>query len=118
MTLRNRERKRRTNPQHALHPDPAPVQLDELPTEGQPQPRTLHLLLRRPHLPELLEDLLLIFQSDANPGISDRDLHEAIPWHCAHIDPPTLRRELDRIGQKVQNNLADLPFVRLNLAQP
>src|SRR5262252_2648727 len=41
-TLRAPQRKaegeRRTRTQLALHPDPAPVQLQEFPTQGQPQP--------------------------------------------------------------------------------
>src|SRR5262249_34571606 len=73
-TQRQAESERRTHTHLALHPDPAPVQLDELPTEGQPQPRTLHLLLRCPHLAELLEPRLLILWGDAHAGVADGDL--------------------------------------------
>src|SRR5262249_45068786 len=96
---RQRESECGTRPQLALHPDPAPVQLDELPTQGQPQPSAFHLLVRRSHLAELLEHCLLILRGDADPGVADRDLDQPVLWHCAHFDVPTLRRELDRIGQ-------------------
>src|SRR5215831_5952368 len=72
---RQREGERRTRTHHALHPDPAPVQLHELPTQGQPQPGALHLLRRRPHLAELLKDLLLILGRNADPRVGDRYLH-------------------------------------------
>src|SRR5262245_30219196 len=97
VTHRNRERERRTHPELALHPDPAPVQLDELPTEGQPQPGALHLLLRPPHLPELLEHRLLILRRDTDAGVADRDLDQPVLWHCSDLDPPILRCELDRV---------------------
>src|SRR5262245_56256567 len=116
VTHRNRERERRTHPELALHPDPAPVQLDELPTEGQPQPGALHLLLRRPHLPELLEHRFLILRRDADAGVADRDLDQTVLWHRAHLDAPALRRELDRIRQQIQDDLSDLALVGLNLA--
>src|SRR5262245_45924113 len=103
----------RTHPQLALNPNPASVQLDELPTEGQPQPRALHLLVRRSHLPELLEHRLLIFRGNADTGVPDGDLHEPVPWHSADFNPPTLGRELDRIRQQVQHDLSDLPFIGL-----
>src|SRR5262249_43620169 len=96
---RQAEGERRAHSQLALHPDPAAVQLDELPTQSQPQPRALHLLVRRPHLPELLEHRLLILWGDANAGVADGDLDEPVLWRGRDLDPPTLRGELDRIGQ-------------------
>src|SRR5262249_46762736 len=68
---RNREGEHRALTELAVHPDPAPVQLDELPTQRQPEPRTLHLLRRRPNLTEPLEPRLLILLGDADPGIAD-----------------------------------------------
>src|SRR5262245_16659296 len=97
MTHRNRERERRAHTLLALHPDPPAMKLHKLPAQGKPQPRALHLLGRCPRLPELLEDLLLILRGDAYTRVADRDLHESIPWHCANVDAPTLRGELDRI---------------------
>src|SRR5262249_1826439 len=68
---RQRERECRAHAQLALHPDPTPMQLDELPTEGQTQPSALHLLVCRPHLAELLEHRVLILRGDADTGIAD-----------------------------------------------
>src|SRR5262249_17892127 len=64
---RQREAERRTNPYLALHPNLATVQLHELPTQGEPQPSALHLLRRRPDLPELLKHRLLVLLGDADP---------------------------------------------------
>src|SRR5262245_43950822 len=66
-----REGERRAHSYLALHPDPAPVQLDALPATCQPHPRALHLLFRCPHLPELLEHSLLILRGDADAGVAD-----------------------------------------------
>src|SRR5262245_40379505 len=99
MTHRNREHKRGAHPQLTLHPDPAPVQLDELPTEGQPQASALHLLCPRPHLPEPREHCLLILRGDANTRVPDRHLYGPVLWHSADLDPSPLRRELDGIRQ-------------------
>src|SRR5262249_55683474 len=90
MAHRNRERERRAHALLALHPDPPAVEFHELPAQGEAEPRALDLLCGCAHLAELLEDLLLILRSNANPGIADRDLHEAILGHCAHVDPPTI----------------------------
>src|SRR4029453_7887838 len=102
----------------ALDPDLAPVQLDELPAEGQSQPCALYLLVRRPHLAELLEHRLLILGCDADASVADRPLHEAILRHGRDVDPAALRRELDGVGQEVEDDLPDLPLVRRNLAAP
>src|SRR5215510_9465803 len=117
MAHRQRERERRAHTLLTLHPDSTTVELHKLPAQGESQARALHLLGRRPHLAELLEDLLLILGSDADSGVADGDLHDSILWHCAHVDPSALGRELDRVGQQVQDDLPDLPLVRPNLAQ-
>src|SRR5262249_49695775 len=67
-------------------------------------PRALNLFRGRPHLTELLEDLLVILRGDTDPRVGDRDLYQPILWHCTDINPPTLRRELDRIRQQVQHD--------------
>src|SRR5262245_33907870 len=113
---RQAEYEGRTHSQLALHPNLAPVQLDELPTQGQSQPGAFHLLVRRPHLSELLEHRLLIFWGNADAGIADRDLYEPVLWHGCDHDPATLRRELDRVRQQVQHDLPNLPLVRSDLA--
>jgi hypothetical protein len=94
------------------------VQLNELPAQGQPQPGTFHLLVRRPHLSELLEHRLLILRGDADPGVADGDLDRPVPWDCHDFYSPTLWRELDRVRQQVQDDLPDLPLICPNLAQP
>src|SRR5262245_3236736 len=98
MTHRDREREGRALPQLALDPDLAAVQLHELPTQGQSQSGALDPLVRCPHLAELLEHRLLILRGDADPGVADGHLYKAILRHCPYFDPPTLRRELDRVG--------------------
>src|SRR4029450_4201076 len=107
---RDRDRECRTRAQLARYPNLAAVEFDELPTERQPEPRPLRLLLRRPHLPELLEHRILVLWRNAPPGIADCPLHGPILWHCRDLDPAALRRELDRIRQEVQEDLPDLPF--------
>ena len=55
---------------------------------------------------------------DADTGIANRCLHGSVLWRCRDLDPAALRRELDRIGEQVQDDLPDLPLVRLNLTKP
>src|SRR5262245_8337775 len=93
------------------------MQLDKLPTESQPQPRALYLLVCRPYLPELFEHGLLILWGDADAGVADGDLNGAVLWRGPDLDPSALRRELDGIRQQVQHDLPDLSLVRLNLSQ-
>jgi hypothetical protein len=75
MAHRYRERERRALTYLARDPDPPAVQLHELPTQSEPQPRPLGLLLRRPHLPELLEHRLLVLWGDADPGVTNGNLY-------------------------------------------
>src|SRR5437016_13782275 len=71
---RDRERERRTHAHLTLDPDPPAVEFDELPAQGQSQPRSLSLLLRSPDLSELLEHRLPILRRNADPGVGDRHL--------------------------------------------
>src|SRR5262249_26349831 len=96
---REREAERRAHPLLALDPDPSAVELHKLPAQGEPEPRALDLLCRRPHLTKLLEDLLLILGGDPNTGVADRDFHESIPWERRDFDASALGRKLDRIRQ-------------------
>src|SRR4029453_361783 len=116
-TYRNRERKRRAHAHLALHPDPPAVELDELAAQGQAQARPFGFLLRRPHLSELLEHLLLILRGDTDAGVADRHLDRAISRRCRNLDSPTLWREFDRIGEQIQDDLPDLSLVGPYLAQ-
>src|SRR5215471_10025979 len=86
---RQAEGERRAHSQLALHPDPAAVQLDELPTQSQPQPRALHLLVRRPHLPELFEHRLLIRRGNADPGVTHRNLDQTLLWRGRDFNAST-----------------------------
>src|SRR5262245_66563595 len=56
------------------------MQLYELPGQIQPEPCALDLLVRRPDLPELLEDRLLILRRNADPGVAHRHLDGAAPF--------------------------------------
>src|SRR5262245_51248374 len=71
MTHRYGERERRAHPDLALHPDPPTVEFHKLPAQREPQPRAFDLLRGRPHLSELLEDLLLILGGNADPSVAD-----------------------------------------------
>src|SRR5262249_54149751 len=108
---RDRERKRRALPLRALYRDPAAMQLDELPRERQAQASALHLLVRRPDLPELLEDRLLILGGDADSRVRDAALNQAVVHPGSDVDPAALRRELDRVGEQVQQHLLHLALV-------
>src|SRR5215831_17223741 len=66
------------------------MQLDELPGERQPESRPLDLLVRRAHLPELLEDRLLVLGAIPTP-VSATEI-SAIPSFiavCTSIRPPS-----------------------------
>src|SRR5262245_62852837 len=104
----DREREGRPLPDLALDPDPPPVQLDELPAERQPQPSTLGLLVRSADLPEFLEDRLLVLGRNPDPRIGHRDLDRVLQWPSLDIDAAAIGRELDRVGEQVQDHLADL----------
>src|SRR5262245_39625528 len=117
-SLRDREGELRAVADLALDPDPAPVKLNELPAESQAQPGTLRLLVRSAHLPELFEDCFLILRRDADPRIRHRDLNRPLTGPSRDLDATALGRELDGIGEQVQNHLPNLPLIRLNLAKP
>ena len=53
---------------------------------------------------------------DARVGHGDLD--HPVDRRRPDLDPPALRRELDRIGQQVQDHLPDLPLVGADLLQP
>ena len=56
---------------------------------AQPQPRTLRLLVRRPHLPEFLEHRFLIRRRDPDAGVRDGHLgHMVVRRAPTSIRPP------------------------------
>jgi hypothetical protein len=68
---RDRERECRALAYLALHPDSSTVEFDELPTEGQPKARPLSLLVRGPHLAELVEYRVLVLRSNSDTRVAD-----------------------------------------------
>src|SRR5215510_11405909 len=113
----HRERERRAMSDLTRHPDLAAMQLDELPRQGQPQSGTFDLLVGRPDLSKLLEHCLLILRGDSDTRIPHRHFNAPVNRHRPDIDPPGLRRELDRVGQQVEQDLADLPLVGLDVPE-
>jgi len=93
------------------------MQLYELPRQRQAKPGALHLLGRRSHLPELLEDRLLVLRRDADAGVADRDLDGPVHGPAPDVDPAAIRGELDGVRQQVQEHLLDLPLIAPDLAQ-
>src|SRR5262249_36430119 len=114
---RSREGERRARAKLALGPDLGVVQLDELARQRQPEAGALHLLVGGPDLPKLLEHRFLIFWRDANPGVAHRHLDHAVPRYCVDINSAAFRRELDRVGEQIQEDLPNLPLVALQLAE-
>src|SRR4029079_11161545 len=85
---RDRERKRRTRSNLALDPDPPPMQLDKPPGEGESEACPFGLLLRRPHLPKLLEYRLQVLWSDSHARVAHRHLHVPAHGRGPDTDPP------------------------------
>src|SRR5712692_10892103 len=111
---RQRKAERAALTHFAAHPDRSAVQLDELATERQAQAGPFLLRRARPDLAELLEDDALIFRGDTNPGVPHRYLHTSVPRRRLNRDPTPFRGELDRIRQEIQQDLLDLPLIRLD----
>ncbi len=72
--------------------------------------------LSGPHLTKLFEHRLLIFGRDPDAGVRDRHLHQLVVHRDAHVDPATRGRELQGIGEQVQEHLLDLALVGPNRA--
>ena len=83
---------------------------------GEAQSRSL-LQMGRANLLELLEDPLQVSRRDADAVVTDAD-HRSSLSHGGHDDMTTFRRELQRIGQEVEQYLFDLPLVRVNHSDP
>lgn len=87
------------------------MELDELPGEGQPETCAFRFPLRGAHLPELFEHGLLIRRRDADARIGDRHLRHLAVQPAADVDPAAFGRELQGVGEKVQEDLLHLPLV-------
>src|SRR5262249_25965335 len=57
------------------------------------------------------------FGRNADPRIAHRNLDRSLTQTTGNSDATALGRELDGVGEQVQDNLPDLPFVALNVAQ-
>jgi hypothetical protein len=79
----------------------------DLGADEEPEPRSAAGLLRRE---EGLEDPFAVRRSDARSGVGDGDFDFArLPRaRRRRHDPPSPRRRVDRVGQKVQDHLLEL----------
>ena len=85
------------------------VHLDELSGQRKPEPRTLALFrVVVSYLAEFLENHFLILQGNADAGVADRDLDAVCNRRCVDADIAALGSELDRIGQKIEQDLLEL----------
>src|SRR4029078_7809431 len=85
--------------------------------DREAESRALGLRFSRTDLAELLEYGVLILGRDAHAGVGDRDLGIGIASAGPNFDLPALRRELQRVGQQVQQYLLDLSLVGDDRAQ-
>src|SRR5262249_53545945 len=93
--------KRRSLTWRRHYPDPAPVHLDDLLGDGEPEARAaLGLSKRAIDLVELLEDPSLLVKRYAGPGIRHRDREMAVPRACGDAHFAGVG-ELDRVAYEV-----------------
>src|SRR2546428_2104654 len=97
----------------ARDPDRAPVESKDVAYDGEPDSGPFVLPARRRiDLVEALEDLLERVLGNADTGIGDVHLEEPSPALArGEGDPSSLRVELDRVGQKIDQDLPDLHAV-------
>src|SRR6266850_2206065 len=100
----------------ALDPDPTAVQLDKALREREAEAGALTGSLA-PDLPELLEDLRLIFRRDADARVLHIDADVAVLDAHSHVDATAIGRELHRIREEVVEDLFHLALVRLDRRQ-
>ena len=86
------------------------MEFDELAGKRQAEPGALDLLAFRGLL-ELFEDRLDVFGSDSGTGIADRDFDVSVSEPRRDLNVSFRRGELDRVGNEVENDLTDAPFV-------
>src|SRR5215813_7488174 len=115
---RDRKREPRSLTDMTLDPDLAAMKLDELPRQCETEPRALDFLVGRPDLPKLLEHRLLILRRDADSGVAYRDLNGPVHRFRPDLNAAALGRELDRVRKQVQEHLANLSLVSLDLTDP
>src|SRR5712692_4361896 len=94
-----------------LDPDPAAVQFDESFREREPEASALALLRADVGLLELLEDPLPVFGRNARASVGHRHLHLTVDLRRGYHDAASLRRELHRVREQVEDDLAQPPLV-------
>jgi hypothetical protein len=87
------------------------MELYELPGEGEPESGAFRFLVRGPHLVKLLEHGLLIGRRDADARIRYRHRRRPVMQTGADVDPSPFERELQGVGEEVQEHLLHFPFV-------
>src|SRR5262245_8205102 len=103
----------------ALYPDFAAVHFNETPGQRQAESRAFAFLrVVAAGLPKLLEDRLLVFLGDADAGVCDRYDHGAVADRSVDFDLSAFRRELDRVGKEIDQNLLHLALVAGEIAEP
>src|SRR6476646_2413597 len=110
--LRQREREHRAFAWRAVDANRTAVELDKPAGQCKPESRTFLLARVLPtHLAELLEHRFVIGRGDADTGVLDGNLHGVTHDTRPHVDASTVGRELDGIGQQVQQDLLQLALV-------
>ena len=115
----NREGERRALARFAFEPDASAVQLDELAREREAEARAF-LLVRvvAADLAEFLEHRLLVLRRDADAGVADGDYEHLVRVAARDdVDAAAVGRELDRVGQQVEQDLLELALVGDDLAE-
>ena len=89
------------------------VQLHEPACQRQAEPGAFLLgLVIAADLAKLLEHLFLVFRRDADAGVADGNFETALrPRARASRDASAVRRELDGIGQQIDQDLLELALV-------
>ena len=127
LPAREYEPESRTMVWNALHLDATTMKLDETLHEAEPQAnsplaelviprRMMHRIEARE---ERLEKILLFARLDSDPFILDHNAHPVgIACHglCPDPDGPMIRRELDRIGNQVDQDVQQLGRIGLDLS--
>ncbi len=98
-------------PELALDPDPAAVKLDQPLRDSEAETRAFALLCADAGLLELLEDPTLVFECDSRPGVGHGHEHLVVLARSCDHDAAAGGRELDRIREDVEDDLAESSLV-------
>src|SRR5580700_10621798 len=94
------------------------MELDELSRQRESEAGTfLFLGIVAAYLAELLKHRRLVLRRDADARITHRDDELIRVAARAHVDPAAVRREFDRVGQQVDQDLLEFALVGGNLAE-